>query len=230
MALANIAAAGNDVLYVSGEESAAQVRTARRAARGGGALGADARRALAGVGAGGAGVRAPGRLRDRLGPDAGDPGRRAGQRGRRPRGDLGAARDREAARRHPDPDRPRDQGGLAGGAARPRAPGRLRPALRGRAGADLPHPARAQEPLRRNQRGRRLRDAAGRPRRGRGPIGALRRRGQAGPRIGRALRDGGDAPAAGRGAGTGRADRDRARRAARRRASIATGWRSSWRC
>src|SRR5829696_2243814 len=47
MALANIAGAGNDVLYVSGEESAAQVR--RRAERlgGGCALGADARRALA---------------------------------------------------------------------------------------------------------------------------------------------------------------------------------------
>ena len=50
-------------------------------------------------------------------------------------------------------------------------------ALRGRARALLPDPARAQEPLRRDQRGRRLRDALRRPGRGRGSLRPLRRRG-----------------------------------------------------
>ena len=62
--------------------------------------------------------------------------------------------------------RPRDQGGRARRAARARAPRRLRAAVRGRARADLPHGARAQEPLRLDQRGRRLRDARRRPGRG----------------------------------------------------------------
>ena len=59
--------------------------------------------------------------------------------------------------------RPRDQGGLAGRAARARAPRRLRPAVRGRARAHLPHAAGAEEPLRVHERGRRLRDARRRP-------------------------------------------------------------------
>ena len=116
----------------------------------------------------------------------------------------------QATRRHADPDRPRDQGGLARGAAGARAPGRLRTALRGRAGADLPHAACAEEPLRRHQRGRRLRDAPGRAGRGRRSLGPLRRRGAARAGLGGALRDGGDPSAAGRGAGAGRSDRDRA--------------------
>ena len=46
--------------------------------------------------------------------------------------------------------------------------------------------------------------------RGRGRVGALRERGHQGARLGRALRDGGLAPAAGRGPGAGRAERARA--------------------
>ena len=50
------------------------------------------------------------------------------------------------------------EGALAG-PARARAPRRLRAAVRGRARAHLPHAARAEEPLRLDQRGGRLRDA-----------------------------------------------------------------------
>ena len=57
------------------------------------------------------------------------------------------------------------EGALAG-PARARAPRRLRAAVRGRARAHLPHAARAEEPLRLDERGRRVRDAPGRPRRG----------------------------------------------------------------
>ena len=73
MALANIGAAGNEVLYVSGEESAAQVR--RRAERlGEAALSVPmlAEPSLESVLCR-ARVGATRRLRDRLGPDAGDP-------------------------------------------------------------------------------------------------------------------------------------------------------------
>ena len=63
--------------------------------------------------------------------------------------------------------RPRDQGGRARRPAGARAPRRLRAAVRGRARAHLPDAARAEEPLRLDQRGRRVRDARGRPRRGR---------------------------------------------------------------
>ena len=87
---------------------------------------------------------------------------RPGARGRRPDHAAGqGARHRGAARR------PRHQGGRAGRPARARAPRRLRAAVRGRARAHLPHAAGAQEPLRLDQRGRRLRDAPRRPGRGR---------------------------------------------------------------
>ena len=88
---------------------------------------------------------------------------RPGARGRRPasRGWPSAQRHRRAARR------PRHQGGRARRPAGARAPRRLRAAVRGRARAHLPHAARAQEPLRLDQRGRGLRDARGRARRGR---------------------------------------------------------------
>ena len=87
---------------------------------------------------------------------------RAGARGRRPDHAAGqGARDRGAARR------PRDQGGRAGRPAGARAPRRLRAAVRGRARAHLPDAAGAQEPLRLDQRRRRVRDALGRPGRGR---------------------------------------------------------------
>ena len=67
--------------------------------------------------------------------------------------------------------------------------------------------ARPQEPLRLDQRGRRLRDARQRPRGGRGRLGPLRGRGHPRPRLGGALRDGGLAPPAGGGPGAGRAQR-----------------------
>ena len=101
------------------------------------------------------------------------------------------------------------EGSLAG-PARARAPGRLRPPLRGRARAHLPDAPRAQEPLRRDQRDRRVRDAGGRPGRGRRRLGPLRRRGRARRRLGDPLLDGGHPAAAGRGPGSGRPDRDRA--------------------
>ena len=75
--------------------------------------------------------------------------------------------------------RPRHEGGRARRPARARAPRRLRAAVRGRARAHLPHAARAEEPLRLDERGGRLRDAPGRPRRGARRQRALRRRGDA---------------------------------------------------
>ena len=175
-ALGNLAAAGHKVLYVSGEESAAQVKL--RAERlGGHALSVpivaetDLDAVLATLEAerpevcvidsvqvlyDSALTGAPGSV----GP---------GARGRRPHhaGGQGAGH-RHAA------GRPRDQGGLAGGAARAGAPGRLRALVRGRARAHLPHAARAQEPLRLHQRGGRLRDGRAGAGRGRGRLGALR--------------------------------------------------------
>ena len=72
-----------------------------------------------------------------------------GARGGRPADARG-----QGARRRRDPRGPRDQGGRARGAARARAPGGLRAELRGRARAHLPHAARAEEPLRLDERGR----------------------------------------------------------------------------
>ncbi len=233
MALGNLAAAGRRTLYVTGEESAAQVRM--RAERlGEGAL----------VG--------PGPRRDRA-----RRGRRDASRPRRPRsasstrsrrmhsaeltsapGSVAQVREaaerpdggREADRHRADPRRPRDQGGLGRGPARARAPGRLRARLRGRARALLPDPAGAQEPLRGDQRGRRLRDALGRPRRGRGPVRPLRRRGDAGARA-RSC----SAPWRGRGRCSSRSRRSSrrprsCRRGGSRTASTATGWRWCSRC
>ena len=65
---------------------------------------------------------------------------------------------------------------------------------------DLPHAAGAQEPLRVHERGRRVRDAPGRPRGGRGRERALRRRGDERARQRGARGDGG---LAGRGPGPG---------------------------
>ena len=83
---------------------------------------------------------------------------------------------RQAAAHRRAPRRARHQGRHARRAARPRAPRRLRAAVRGRARAPLPHRARDQEPLRIHQRGGRLRDAPGGPRRGPRRLGAVRRR------------------------------------------------------
>ena len=108
-------------------------------------------------------------LRHRLGADAAR--RRAHRRARLGRpGARGRRRDharRQGARHRGAARRARDEGGRARRAARARAPRRLRAAVRGRARAHLPHAARAEEPLRLDERGRRVRDALGRAGRGR---------------------------------------------------------------
>ncbi len=132
------------------------------------ACGARARRDRPRTGARRARARASGGVRDRFGPDARRAGAleharlgRAGARGcRAHRGGGQAARHRGGARRA------RHQGRDARRPASPRAPRRLRPAVRGRARAALSHRSRDQEPLRIHERGGRLRDAPGRPRRG----------------------------------------------------------------
>ena len=182
MALANLAGAGQRVLYVSGEESAAQVR--RRAERLGEAALSVPMLAEPSLEAVLAALEA-----ERPAACVIDSVQTLAVADAAP-GSVGAVREAtaallEAAKRldvtmiligHVT-----KEGSLAG-PARARAPGRLRPPLRGRARADLPHPARAQEPLRRDQRGRRLRDARGRPGRGHRSLGALRRGGAAGAR------------------------------------------------
>ena len=181
MALGNLAGAGRRTLYVSGEESAAQIKL--RAERLPGAAlevpvlaETDLDTVLATLEAERPEVCVIDSVQTLHAADltgaAGSVG--PGARGRRP--DHAArqgARHRRAARR------PRDQGGRARRPARARAPRRLRAAVRGRARAHLPHAARAQEPLRLDQRGRRVRDAPGRAGRGPGRERALRRRGDA---------------------------------------------------
>ena len=170
MALGNLGAAGHQVLYISGEESAAQVRLrAERLGEAALAVPALAETSLEAVVATLEAERPDACVIDSVqtmhsgrmtgAPGLGRPGARGGRRG-----DGGG----EADRLRGDPGRPRDQGRSGRGPARARAPGRLRALLRGRARAQLPHPARAQEPLRRDQRGRRVRDASGRAGRGRG--------------------------------------------------------------
>ena len=157
MVLGHLQRPGARTLYVSGEESAEQVRL--RAER----LGAGR--------AGGAGPR-----RDR-------PRRRCSRRSRRRRreacvidsvqtlrsaelvgrarlGRAGARGRRRGSWSWPrrraiggDPRRARDQGRGARGPARARASRRLRAAVRGRARAPLPRAARAEEPLRLDERG-----------------------------------------------------------------------------
>ena len=82
MALGNLEGAGRRTLYVSGEESAAQIRLRAERLPGRGAAGAGAGRDRPGHGAGDAGGRAARGVRDRLGadaargrPDAARPGR-----------------------------------------------------------------------------------------------------------------------------------------------------------
>ena len=155
--------------------------------------------------------RAARRVRGRLGPD---PLRtrarlragigRAGARGCRPL----SPRRQGAGNRHL-PRRSRDEGRRGRRTARPRAPRRLRAPLRGRPLPLAPRPARGQEPLRLDERARRLRDDLGRAgRRGR-PLGAVRapRRGAA--RVGRRLHDRGHSTAPARGAGARLTDRPR---------------------
>ena len=120
--------------------------------------------------------------------------------------------------------------GSIAGPARARAPRRLRPAVRGRARAHLPHAARAEEPLRLDERDRRLRDGRGRARRGPRRQRPLRRRGHRQARQRRARRDGGLAPAARRGPGARLARPSSCRRGASATASTATASRSCSPC
>ena len=175
MALGNLVAAGHRALYVSGEESAAQVRMRASATGRCGAQRAGGRGDVARGRARDARVRATGRLRHRLHPDPerrGDDRRagfgRSGARGRE-RDPRGGQADRLRGRARG----PRDQGGRGRRAARARAPRRLRPAVRGRTRAQLPDPAGAEEPLRGDQRGRRVRDEG----RGGSSRSRIRRRG-----------------------------------------------------
>ena len=217
MALANLAAAGKRVLYVSAEESPEQVRLrAERLGPSALMIPVVADTALETVLATLEHERPDVCVVDSVqtihsagaerGARHGRPGARGGGRGHARRQ---GERDGRVARRA------RDEGGLARGPARARAPRRLRPAVRGRARADLPHGARAQEPLRVHLRRRRVRDARRRPRRSARRLGTLRRRGDAGARLRRARGDGGLAPAARRGPGARVAERARAAAARR---------------
>ena len=153
--------AGRKALYVTGEESGAQV--ALRSRR----LGLDAlagaacwprsssRRSSPTLDA-----EQPGDRGDRLDPDAllrrAHLRARLGGAGARVRGAAHALRQGE---RHRDrARRPRHQGRRARRPARARAHGRHGALLRGRHALELPPGARVQEPLRRGERDRRVRD------------------------------------------------------------------------
>ena len=127
-------------------------------------------------------AEAPAGVRDRLGADAALPPSCRARPARSGRCARSPARIMELAKargHRGDPRRARDQGRRAGRPARARAPRRLRAAVRGRARAPLPRAARAEEPLRLDQRGGPVRDAPGRPGRGARRLRALRRRGHA---------------------------------------------------
>ena len=164
------AALANLVGRRAGRSSTSRRGVGRAGEVAGGAAGAarprraDRRRDGSGRRARHAGAGAAGRVRGRFRAGPVRPGtdrrarlRLAGARGRRP-----ADAPRQGARHRHAARRPRDQGGLARRPARARAPGGLRALVRGRARAHLPHAARAEEPLRLDQRGRRVRDARAR--------------------------------------------------------------------
>ena len=128
----------------------------------------------------------------RLDPDRVPRGSRVGAREREP-----GARVRRAAHAPGQgpghrglPGRPRHQGGRARRPPRARAPGRHRALLRGRAARDVPRPPGRQEPVRLDQRDRRLRDDRRRAPRSGEPLGDVP--GRAPARRG-GLRDHGDA-------------------------------------
>ncbi len=133
-------------------------------------------------------------------------------------------RDRGAARRACH------QGGIAGRTAGARAPGRLRAAVRGRARAHVPDGAGDQEPVRLHQRGGRVRDARPRPGGGARRLGALRGGGDPSARAARCC-----ARWRARARCSSRCRRWSAPRSWCRRggwspAWTATGWRWSWPC
>ena len=115
--------------------------------------------------------------------------------------------------------RPRDEGRRRGRPPRARASRRLRPAVRGRPLPRAPHPAGDEEPLRLDERARRVRDDRSGPRRRARSVRALRHDPSRRDRRGRRLRARGNAADPARGAGARRADRpgDAATRRHRRR-------------
>ena len=143
-------------------------------------------------------ARAAGRLRDRLDPDAllrrGRLGAGLGQPGARSGG--AAAPRRQGVRRRALPRRPRDEGRLGRRAARARAPRRLRAPVRGRPLPRAPRPARREEPLRLDERARRLRDDRRRPPGRARSLGGLRPERRRGRRGGRVRARGNEAAAA----------------------------------
>ena len=123
--------------------------------------------------------------------------------------------------------RPRHQGRHDRRPARARAHGRHGAELRGRAQPPVPHPARAQEPLRRHRRDRRVRDGGAGADRSPQPVGAVPdRTRRAGQRHQRLPGDRRHAAGAGRDPGADRAaasGRDAAARGGR------LGQRAGWR-
>ena len=104
-------------------------------------------------------------MRDRFRADAllGRAGVRARIGGPGARGGGASPSRREGERRRDDPRRPRDEGRLGRGPARPRAPRRLRAPVRGRPLSRASRPACRQEQVRLHERARRLRDDGNRP-------------------------------------------------------------------
>ena len=165
-ALGNVARAGRRALLVTGEESVAQVKL--RADRLGGAEQVEilAETELESVCATLEQERPDVCVIDsiqtlysaELGSAPGSVGAGAG-------GGRAAPPRRQGAGRGDDPRRPRDQGRLGGRAARARASRRLRPPVRGRPLPRPPDSARGEEPLRLDERARRVRDDERRARR-----------------------------------------------------------------
>ena len=148
--------------------------------------------------------------------------RRAGRRHPGQGGRRGAGAGRQDPRRHGGAGRPRDQGRLDRRAAGPRAHRRRRPALRGRVRQPVPDAARGQEPVRPGRRGRLLRPRPRRHhRRHRSDRDLRRAPPRPGPRHLRRRDDGGPPAVARRGAVTGRAAVARSARGARRPGSTA---------
>ncbi len=183
-------------------------------------------------------ARAARRRGDRLDPDPvfrrADVGARLGRAGARVRGAADAHR--EAARHDDHPRRPRDEGGHARRAARARAHRRHGAVLRGRHALELPARARDQEPLRRGQRARRVRDDRARAEGRVESVGAVPvaaragRQGRHGAGLVRARHAGRHAAAAGRDPGAGRRRRTTRTRGGCRSASSRTGSRCCSRC
>ena len=168
---------------------------------------------------------AAGRLRHRLGADAARLGARLragiGRPGARGRGTTAARR--EGGRSRHGARRPRDEGRGGRGPARARAPRRLRPPVRGRPLPRASRAARDEEPLRLDERARRLRDDGGRPRGRAGSVGALRDDASGRGRRCRRVRARGDAAAPARDPGAGRAHRSRDAAARRQPGSTRSG-------